>query len=191
MLLAGIALNALAGAGTGLTTIVADDAQLRDITFWLLGSLGGATWASLSAVAPFVLIGVLGAPFLAKSLNAMLLGESEARHLGIHVEHVKLGVVMVTALTVGAAVALAGIIGFVGLVVPHLLRLTMGPDHRGLLPGSALLGASLLLGADLLARTIAAPAELPIGIVTAFIGAPFFLWLLLRNRQAVGGPVYV
>lgn len=185
MLLAGIALNALAGAGTGLMTLIADDAQLRDITFWTLGSLGGATWTTLGAVTPFMLMGIVGAPVLARALNAMLLGEAEARHLGINVERLKQGVVFITALTVGAAVAVSGIIGFVGLVVPHLLRLTLGPDHRGLLPGSALLGAMLLLGADLLSRTLIAPAELPIGIVTAFIGAPFFLWLLLRNRAAL------
>ncbi|GAB5519312.1 MAG: iron ABC transporter permease [Rhodothermales bacterium] len=185
MLLAGIALNALAAAGVGLMMFIADDAQLRDITFWTLGSLGGATWSTLGAVAPFLLLGIVGAPLLARALNAMLLGEAEARHLGIHVEHLKRGVVLITALTVGAAVAVSGIIGFVGLVVPHLLRLTLGPDHRGLLPGSALLGAILLLAADLLSRTLVAPAELPIGIVTALVGAPFFLWLLLRNRAAL------
>lgn len=186
MLLAGIALNALAGAGTGLMTLIADDAQLRDITFWTLGSLGGATWPTLGAVAPFMAIGILSAPLLARPLNAIQLGEAEAGHLGIDVEWIKQGVVLITALMVGAAVAVSGIIGFLGLVVPHLLRLMLGPDHRVLLPGSALLGASLLLGADLLARTIIAPAELPIGIVTAFIGAPFFLWLLLRNRNQSG-----
>lgn len=182
MLLAGIALNALAMAGTGILTLIADDAQLRDITFWSLGSLGGASWTTLAAVSPFLLFGILTAPLLARSLNAMLLGEAEAGHLGVRVERLKQSVIIITALTVGAAVAVSGIIGFVGLVVPHLLRLLFGPDHRLLLPGSALLGASLLLLADLLARTAIAPAEIPIGIVTAFIGAPFFLWLLLRNR---------
>lgn len=183
MLLAGIAVNALAAAGTGVFIFMADDAQLRDITFWTLGSIGGATWDSLAVVAPFLLLPILLAPFLARSLNALLLGEAEARHLGIEVEKIKLGVVILTGLGVGAAVAVSGIIGFVGLVVPHLLRLLLGPDHRYLIPGSALLGASLLLLADLLARTIVAPAELPIGIVTAFVGAPFFLWLLLRGRS--------
>jgi iron complex transport system permease protein len=186
MLLAGIALNAIAGAGTGLMTLIADDAQLRDITFWTLGSLGGATWATLGAVAPFLVLGIVAAPFMSRALNVMLLGEAEAGHLGIRVERLKQGVVLLTALTVGAAVAVCGIIGFVGLVVPHLLRLTLGPDHRTLLPGAALLGGSLLLGADLIARTVAAPAELPIGIVTAFVGGPFFIWLLLRNRQRIG-----
>lgn len=183
MLLAGIALNALAGAGTGVLTFVADDAQLRDLTFWTLGSLGGATWSALAVLAPCILACVLAAPLLARPLNVMLLGEQEATHLGIDAQRVKRLVVAGAALCVGAAVAVSGIIGFVGLVVPHLLRLAVGPDHRTLLPGSALLGAALLVAADLLARTVVAPAELPLGIVTALVGGPFFLWLLLRQKQ--------
>ena len=183
MLLAGIAINAVAGAGTGMLTFIADDDQLRDLTFWSLGSLGGATWTTLIAMAPCVLICVAAAPFLARSLNAMLLGESEAQHLGIHTETVKRLVILGAALAVGASVAVAGVIGFIGLVVPHLLRLALGPDHRLLLPGSALFGAALLTGADLLARVVVQPAELPIGIVTALVGGPFFLWLLLRRRN--------
>lgn len=183
MLLAGIAINALAGAGTGFMTLYADDTQLRDITFWTLGSIGGATWSTFSVVAPFILIGLVLTPFIARPLNAMLLGEREAQHLGINTEKLKIKIVYLTGLMVGVAVAITGIIGFVGLVVPHLLRITFGPDHRLLLPGSALLGATLLLGADLIARTILAPAELPIGLVTASVGAPFFLWLLLHNQR--------
>ncbi|MEM8486482.1 MAG: iron ABC transporter permease [Bacteroidota bacterium] len=186
MLLAGIALNALTAAGTGLMLMIADDAQLRDITFWTLGSVGGATWKSLAIIAPLVLIGIGIAIKLAASLNAMMLGEADATHLGIKVQYVKGLVVWITGLTVGATVAVTGIIGFVGLVVPHLLRLATGPDNRLLVPGSALLGASLLLAADLLARTIIAPAELPIGIVTSLLGAPFFLWLLLKYRDEAG-----
>jgi iron complex transport system permease protein len=186
LLLAGIALNALAGAGTGLLTFVATDEQLRSITFWSLGSLGGATWRAVGALAPFVLVVLVVAPRYAQALNVVLLGETEARHLGINVERVKQVIVVLSALAVGAAVAVAGIIGFIGLVVPHLLRLLLGPDHRSLLPGSALLGAALLLAADLIARTLVAPAELPIGVVTALIGAPFFLWLLLRDRTRGG-----
>jgi iron complex transport system permease protein len=182
LLLSGIALNALAGAGTGLLTFLATDEQLRSITFWSLGSLGGATWRAVGALTPFVLLVLLLAPRLAQSLNLLLLGEAEAGHLGVDVERIKRFVIVLTALAVGAAVALAGIIGFLGLIVPHLLRLLLGPDHRGLLPGAALLGAALLLAADLLARTIVAPTELPIGVVTALLGAPFFLWLLLRDR---------
>ena len=183
MLLAGVALNALAGAGTGLMTFLADDDQLRDLTFWMLGSLGGATWTRLAVVAPLLLAAVCAAPWFSRSLNAMLLGEREARHLGIDTQRVKRSVIGLAALAVGAGVAVSGIIGFVGLVVPHLVRLALGPDHRLVLPGSVLLGGALLVGADLLARTIAAPAELPIGIVTSLVGGPFFLWLLLRDRR--------
>jgi iron complex transport system permease protein len=183
LLLAGIAINALAQAFSGFLTFYATDTQIRSLTFWKLGSLGGATWSSVTAATPFILIPVLLLPRFARPLNALLLGESEAGHLGFDVERVKRSIVVLIALTVGAAVAVSGLIGFVGLVVPHLLRLMIGPDHRSLLPGSVLLGASLLLGADLVARTLVAPAELPIGILTAINGAPFFLWLLLRDRK--------
>jgi iron complex transport system permease protein len=165
---------------------VATDAQLRNITFWSLGSLSGATWTAVGAVIPCIVPAVVCLLGLARALNVLMLGEPEAGHLGIDLERVKRLVVLCVALAVGAAVSVAGIIGFIGLVVPHLLRLAIGPDHRYLLPGSALLGASLLLGADLVARTLTAPAELPIGIVTASLGAPFFLWLLLRHRQQWG-----
>lgn len=183
MLLAGIAVNALTGAAVGALTFMATDEQLRSITFWSLGSLGGATWRSVIMVTPFILAPALAMPFLARPLNAMLLGEAEAGHLGINVEVVKRLVITAVALAVGAAVSVAGMIGFIGLVVPHLLRLCVGPDHHYILPGSALLGASLLLTADLIARTIVTPAELPIGIVTALIGGPFFLWLLVHQRR--------
>lgn len=185
MLLAGIAINALCGAAIGLLTFIATDDQLRDLTFWSLGSLGRANWSMIAAMLPFMLVTLLPLPLLARSLNAFLLGEAEAGHLGIDVERVKTFIVALVALAVGAGVAVAGIIGFVGLVVPHLIRLIWGPDHRLLLPASALLGASLLVGADLLARTIAVPAEVPIGIVTALMGGPFFLWLLLQDRNRV------
>jgi iron complex transport system permease protein len=186
MLLAGISINAIIGSGTGLLTFLATDAQLRSITFWSLGSLGAATWRSLAAAAPLVVLSLVLIPRLARPLNAFLLGESEAGHLGVNVEGTKRTIIVLTALGVGASVSAAGVIGFVGLVVPHLLRLVIGPDHRNLLPCSALLGASLLLAADLVSRTLVAPAELPIGIVTAMLGAPFFLWLLLRNRSRSG-----
>jgi iron complex transport system permease protein len=183
MLLAGIAINALAQAFSGLLTFFATDTQIRSITFWRLGSLGGSSWTSVAIAAPFILVPVIALPLLARALNALLLGEAEAGHLGISIERVKRLTVILVALAVGASVAVTGLIAFVGLVVPHLLRLLMGPDHRRLLPASALLGASLLLLADLIARTIVAPAELPIGILTAIVGAPFFLWLLLRDRK--------
>lgn len=183
MLLAGVALSALAGALIGLFTYLADDATLRSLTFWNMGSLNGASYARLW---PLLLVGVgvaIWLPRRATALNALLLGESEARHLGIEVERLKRELVLCTALGVGAAVAAAGLIGFIGLVVPHLLRLLVGPDHRILLPASAMAGAALLLLADLLARLLLAPAELPIGIITALLGAPFFLYLLIRGRH--------
>lgn len=183
MLLAGIALNALAGAGIGLLVFVSDDQQLRDLQFWLLGGLGGVTWPSLFSAAPLILTPILLLLFFSRQLNALLLGEAEATHLGFDVERTKGTIVILAALTVGASVALTGVIGFIGLVVPHLVRLMIGPDHRTLLPASILLGAALLLLADLAARTIVLPAELPVGILTSCIGGPFFLWLLIRRRS--------
>ncbi len=182
LLLAGVALSAIAGAFVGLMVFIATDAQLRSLTFWTLGSLGGATWATLAGAAPLLVAPVVAAPWLARGLNALLLGESEAFHVGVRVERVKRVAIVLAALGAGASVAVSGAIGFVGLVVPHLVRLALGPDHRTLLPASALLGATLLIVADVVARTIAAPAELPIGIVTSLVGGPFFLWMLLRER---------
>lgn len=181
MLLAGVALGALAGALTGLLSFLSDDRQLRDLTFWSLGSLGGASWTKLSAVAPIILPLLLLMPFLARGLNGLMLGEAEAYHLGIPVQRIKAMAILLVALAVGASVASAGLIGFIGIVVPHLVRLWVGPDHRLLLPLAAMGGAMLLVAADIVARLVVAPAELPIGIVTAAIGAPFFLWLLLRR----------
>lgn len=185
MLLAGVALGAFAGALTGLLAFVSDDRQLRDLTFWSLGSLSGASWTKVATVTPLILPVLLAVPFLARGLNALLLGEAEAFHLGIPVQVLKRAAILMVAVAVGASVASAGVIGFVGIVVPHLLRLLFGPDHRVLLPLAAVLGAILLTGADLLARTLVAPAELPIGILTAAIGAPFFLWLLLRRDRTL------
>jgi iron complex transport system permease protein len=185
MLLAGIAINALCGAGTGLMTFLATDEQLRTLTFWNLGSLGGATWPTVLSALPLILLGTVGLPLTARALNALTLGEHGAAHLGVPVTRVKWLIISLVALSVGAGVAVAGSIGFIGLVVPHLLRLLTGPNHATLLPASALLGATLLILADLLARTVAAPAEVPIGILTALLGAPFFLYLL-RQRRAEG-----
>lgn len=185
MLLAGVAINALAGAGIGLAMQVASDAQLRSLTFWTLGSLGGATWRMLAVIAPLLLVSTFGLTRVGRSLNALLLGEREAMHLGVPIEQTQRAVVLLTALGVGASVAVSGVIGFVGLVVPHLVRTLLGPDHRRLLPASAIVGAALLSLADILARTLVAPAELPVGIVTAAIGAPLFLWQLARERGAV------
>jgi len=182
MLLAGIALGALANAATGVLIYMADDRQLRDLTFWGLGSVAGATWTKVLAAGPIIAVALLSSAVLAKGLNAMTLGETAAHHIGISVQRFKSAAIVIVAAATGAAVAVSGGIGFVGIVVPHLLRLLIGPDHRYLLPASALLGASLLLCADAVSRTIVAPAELPIGIVTAAVGAPFFLWILLSRR---------
>jgi iron complex transport system permease protein len=183
MLLAGIALGALAAAGTGLLVFLADDRQLRDITFWMLGSIAGATWLKILAIAPFLALFLLSFAFVGRGLDLLALGETEAFHMGIAVERFKRTLIIMVAGAAGAAVSVSGVIGFVGIIVPHLLRLVIGPGHRLLLPASACCGAILLLAADTLARTIAAPAELPIGIVTAVIGAPFFLFLLLKQRS--------
>jgi iron complex transport system permease protein len=185
-LLAGIAIAAIANAGIGLLVFIADDRQLRDITFWLLGSLSGATWNKALILAPVLLLAVLAMAFIHRGLDVLILGESEAFHSGVDVERLKrICIVLVSAMT-GAAVSVCGVVGFVGIVVPHLLRLSIGPGHRLLLPASIGLGAVLLVGADTLARSIVAPAEMPIGILTAAVGAPMFLLILLRQRGLVG-----
>ena len=185
MLLAGIALGALTGALSGILVYIADDAQLRDLTFWGMGSLAGSTWVKVLAAAPLIVLALAVAPFLGRALNGLALGEAAAGHLGIPVQRMKNVAILTVACAVGAAVAVSGGIGFVGIVVPHLLRLAIGPDHRYLLPASGMLGAVMLIGADIISRTIVAPAELPIGIVTAVLGGPFFLYILLRNRGVV------
>ena len=181
MLLAGIAINAIAGAGTGFLTYLSDDQQLRALSFWTMGSLGGALWPAVAVVATVTVPATLVLVRHAGDINILLLGEDEARHLGIDADRLKRIIVVCAALSVGAAVAVSGIIGFVGLVVPHLVRLTIGPDHRLLIPASAVLGGILLLVADTCARTVVAPAEMPVGILTSLIGGPFFLWLLFKQ----------
>lgn len=184
MLLAGVAVNALTGAGLGYLTFLATDEQLRNIQFWLLGSLGGARWSAVALVFSIVLAALGAGLTLARPLNAIALGETQAALLGVPVERVKRFAVLVTALAVGAVTATTGIIGFIGLVAPHCVRLVAGPNHRVVLPGSALLGAALVLAADSVARTMVKPAELPLGVLTAFVGVPFFLLLLrhFKNR---------
>jgi iron complex transport system permease protein len=184
-LLAGLAIGALAMAGVGLMVFLADDRQLRDIQFWMLGSLGGATWDKALVLLPVMAALVAALPFISRGLDLLVLGEAEAFHMGIEVQRLKRWTVVLVAAATGSAVALTGVIGFVGILVPHLLRLAIGPGHRLLLPASLLLGGTLLVFADTIARVIAAPAELPIGILTALVGAPFFLALLLRHR-AIG-----
>ena len=189
MILAGIAVNAIANGGTGFLAYIARDPQARSITFWSLGSLSGANWEAVGIVGCSTIPGILMALRYAKSLNALQLGDAEAGYLGIRTERVKLSVILINTLLVSVATALVGIIGFVGLIVPHLLRLLKGSDNRYLIVGSALLGAIVLLITDSVCRLIIAPAEMPIGIVTAFVGAPVFLYLLHRmkhNRQKGG-----
>lgn len=183
MLLAGLALNAIAGAGIGLLSYLADDFALRTVTLWMFGSLARASLTELAVAAPLLLLAIGWICARASALNALLLGEAEAGHLGVDVETLKRHLTILIVLAAGISVALAGIIGFIGLIVPHLVRLWTGPDHRRVLPISALLGALLLLVADTLARTVFMPAELPIGILTALVGGPFFLALLLRYRS--------
>ena len=183
LLLAGLAINALCNAMTGLITYTANNEQLRSVTFWLMGSLGGASWKTIFSLLPFIIIPVVLLPFSGKALNAWSLGEQEAAHLGIDVRRLKARIMVLTTLIVGASVAVAGIIGFVGLIVPHIIRTLSGGDHRRLLPDSALFGASLLVLADLTSRTVLAPAELPIGIITAVLGTPLFIYLLYRYKK--------
>lgn len=183
LLLTGLAVNALCAAFTSLITYLANDDELRSITFWSMGSLAGASWTVIGSVLPFMLIPFLLLPVLGKSLNAYSLGESEAQYIGVNVKRLKLLIIVLSTLSVGAAVATCGIIGFVGLVVPHILRSVSGTDHRQLLLNSALLGAVLLVLADTISRTIIAPAELPIGIVTAILGTPLFIVLLYKQKK--------
>lgn len=185
LLLAGLAINALVNAAIGLLSYLADDGALRTLTFWMFGSLGKVSWSDIAWSAPFLLMPLFVLPRYAHSLNALLLGEAEAGHLGIAVESAKKWLMFWIVLAVSVSVSLAGVIGFIGLITPHLLRIVIGPNHRLLLPASALLGSILLLCADMASRVLIAPNEVPIGILTALIGAPFFLGLLLRYRQTV------
>ncbi|MDM9560309.1 FecCD family ABC transporter permease [Bordetella petrii] len=183
LLLAGIAINTVAGSLIGLLTYMATDAQLRDLTFWSMGSLAGASWPLLAFLAPWTLLWSAWLMRQWRAMNALLLGEREAQHLGFALVTVRYKLVLATALIVGPLVAATGGIGFVGLVVPHLVRMTLGADHRWLLPASMLAGALALTLADWLARIVVIPAELPIGLVTSLVGGPFFLWLLARGRR--------
>jgi iron complex transport system permease protein len=183
MLLAGIAVNALAAGGTGFLSYIARDPQARSITFWSLGSFSSADWPSFYLVGLVTVLGGLLSLRYAKSLNALQLGETEAQYLGIDVRGLQNRILLLNTLLVAVATATVGVIGFVGLIVPHLLRLVGFSDNRLLILGSALLGAILMIVSDTVARTIIAPAELPIGVLTAFIGAPVFLWLLSKYRQ--------
>lgn len=186
MLLAGIAISALAGALNSLMSFFADDEMLRRISLWQMGSLDAADWPRVWIAFIVAAALMLVLPRDSAALNAFLLGESEARHLGVDVQRVKRRLILLTALSVGVSVAVAGTIAFVGLIIPHLVRLAIGPDHRYLVPGSAMAGAILLIVADAFSRVLVAPAELPVGILTAMLGTPFFFFLLLQ-KQRLGG----
>jgi iron complex transport system permease protein len=185
MLLAGIAITALAGSLSSLLEYAADNEMLRRISLWRMGGFEGATWLRVGLAAFICSILLWRLPRYAQDLNVLLLGESEARHLGVDIQRVKQQLVLLVAIAVGISVALAGAIAFVGLVVPHIMRLLVGPDHKTLLPLSAISGAILLLLADSISRTAVAPAELPVGVITAVLGAPFFI-ILLRHRHEYG-----
>lgn len=183
MLLAGIAINAFVGALIGLMTFISTDDQLRNITFWNLGSVAGATWNSVLTLLPFVATTVILMPRLAKSLNLLTLGEAQAGHLGANVKFLKMQIIVLATLAVGASVAMSGNIGFIGLLVPHIIRKAFGPDHKLVLPGAALAGAGILVLSDTLARTIVAPSELPLGVITALIGTPVFVYILVKEKK--------
>lgn len=187
MLLAGIAVNAVAFAGIGFYSYLATDEQLRNLTYWTFGSLGAANWLAVGAMFPPLTVAFIALRRIAPGLNAWLLGEVEASHLGYDTQRLKRIVIVLGALITGFCVAVSGMIGFVALVAPHIVRLACGPDLRVVLPGAALLGALLLILADVVARTVVAPAELPIGIITALIGGPFFLIMLLKQRRMIAG----
>lgn len=185
VLLTGIAVGSLASALTSFL-IITSGRDLHEILFWIMGSLSASRWDHVRMVWPPIIGAIVLTQFFARDLNIILQGEETAQHMGVEVERVKRILLVVAALLAASAVAVSGIIGFVGLIVPHVMRLIVGPDHRGLFPVSVLGGAILLLAADILARTIMAPAEIPIGIITAVLGCPFFLWLLSRRRDMVG-----
>ena len=184
MLLVGIAVNAIAGVGIGILTFISTDAELRGLTFWTMGSFGGVTWPLLIPAIIIILISVSSMMTVSRNLDLIQLGEPEAYRLGVDVKKLKLKIIFSCAAAVGASVSLSGMIGFVGLVVPHLVRLFGGVNHNYLLPGSAFIGAALMISADMISRTLIQPAELPVGLITSAIGSPFFLWLIFRIKRS-------
>ena len=183
MLLVGIAVNALASVGIGILTFISSDSELRGLTFWTMGSFGAANWTLVLPAIIVILITIFLLIPYSRQLDLLQLGEPEAYRLGVDVKSLKFRVIISSAIVVGISVSLSGMIGFVGLVVPHLMRLLGGVNHNYLLPASALFGATIMIVADLLSRTLIQPAELPVGLLTSAIGAPFFLWLIFRIRK--------
>ncbi|MBK0332770.1 iron ABC transporter permease [Brachybacterium sp. MASK1Z-5] len=187
LVLTGIAVNAVAGAIIALMTFLGTNATREQIVFWQLGSLNGSRWVHVAVAAPIVVVCLALTALVARPMDLLSLGEKPARHLGVDVERLRIGVIVMVAILTSAAVAFTGIIAFVGLVVPHVIRMITGPGHRILLPASALCGAVLLLYADTIARTAVAYADLPIGLLTSLIGGPFFFYLIRRTRRGAGG----
>lgn len=186
LVLTGIAVNAVASAGLAFLLFLGDQQAREEIVFWQLGSLNGSRWEQVGVAAPFMVVGLVAAMAMSRRLDLLALGDRAARHVGVDVEWLRMGAIVVVALLTAAAVAFCGIIAFVGLVVPHLVRLLAGPGHRLLVPASALGGGLLLVVADLGARTLVAYADLPIGMLTSLVGGPFFFWLIRRARRTSG-----
>ena len=182
MLLAGIAVNAIAGVGIGLLTYISDDSELRSLTFWTMGSFGGITWPLIIPALVVILSSIIWIIGLSRKLDLIQLGDVEASRLGINIKKVRFGVIISSAVVVGISVALSGMIGFVGLVVPHLVRLLGGVNHLYVLIGSAIFGSILMVISDMMCRIIISPAELPVGLITSGLGSPFFLWLIFKMR---------
>lgn len=183
LILAGIALNALTASCTGLLTFFANDDELRDLTFWTLGSLGAANEKSAWLLTFFTIPPMIWLFFQSKALNVLTLGESTATYMGYRVKRIKLTVIIAATCMVGASVSMAGVIGFIGLVVPHIIRTIIGPNHTWLIPFSALFGAILLTAADMLSRTLLPPTEIPIGIITALMGTPVFIAIIFKYKR--------
>lgn len=181
LLLAGVALSSFMSAIMSFIMII-NASELQQIIFWMLGSFSGKDWSHVRAALPVILLGIGALWFFARDLNAMLFGEDTARHLGIDAEKIKKVVLVLAAVTVAGAVAVSGTIGFVGLIIPHMSRMILGPDHRILIPVAALTGAFFMVATDTLARIAIAPTEIPVGIITAFFGGPFFIYLLRRKK---------
>lgn len=184
LLLAGVALSSFMTAVMSFIMILNAN-ELHQIVFWMLGSFAGTDWLHLKVAAPIILLGIISLWVFAKDLNAMLFGEDTARHLGVDLERVKALLLILAAVTVASAVSVSGTIGFVGLIIPHMVRLVIGPDHRTLLPVAALAGASFMVATDTFARIALAPTEIPVGVITAFFGGPFFIYLLRRKKTGV------
>ena len=182
MLLAGIAVNAIAGVGIGVLTYISDDSELRSLTFWTMGSFGGVTWPLIMPAIVVILSSIVWIIGLSRKLDLIQLGDVEASRLGINIKKVRFGVIISSAVVVGISVALSGMIGFVGLVVPHLVRILGGVNHLYVLIGSAIFGSILMVISDMMCRVIISPAELPVGLITSGLGSPFFLWLIFKMR---------